>query len=266
MLGHDGEARRIEAAAMDPERLLEAALSHSVIPSLVEKARGDAPRPSEEDRDTLLRRVLRGDREGALSIGRRCILAGIRPMSIHEHLVAPVARSLGRAWEADDCDFVTVTCAAQILEEIVREIGQVAPALPQAGGRQTRAILLAAAPGEQHALGLAVLRDAFERAGWTVCVSLGTSATGLMAQVAGRPVDVLGLSVGADRNLSALPALITEVRKVSRNPAISVMLGGSAILRRPETGVRVGADAIAIDAETALDEASRVVSDAQART
>lgn len=249
-------AREAEAGAMHK---LRAALSERVIPSLVEQARRDAPVPDDALRDMLLRYALRGEREGAIALVTRCVQAGMRPEVLSEDLLGEVARALGRGWEDDACDFVAVTCGVDLLEALLREIRQLAPPrlVPTPPARPT--VMLANAPGEQHVFGLSVLRDAFERAGWEVTRSVGGAAPALLAQVTAQHFDVLALSVATDRHLSTLPALMKSARRLSTNPRLRLLVGGAAILRHPETGTRVGADAIGLDAETALVEASRLL-------
>lgn len=238
--------------------LLHAALSTSVIPSLVERARRDAPVPDDAMRDTLLRLALRGDNQGASALLSDAVTSGIRPISIGEELITSVARALGAMWEDDSCDFVTVTCATRVLEELVREMRQLTPPRLPANIADRPVILLAGAPGEQHVLALSLLSDAFERQGWEAPRAVGNSAHALLAEVSARHFDVLGISVATDRFVSMLPELIAATRRLSKNSGIRILVGGAALLRQPETGTRIGADAIALDAETALREASRL--------
>ncbi|MEM9762299.1 MAG: cobalamin B12-binding domain-containing protein, partial [Pseudomonadota bacterium] len=247
-------AREAEAGAV---HRLRAALSERVIPSLVEQARRDAPVPDDALRDMLLRYALRGEREGAIALVTRCVQAGMRPEVLSEDLLGEVARALGRGWEDDACDFVAVTCGVDLLDALLREIRQLAP--PRLVPATRPSVLLASAPGEQHVFGLSVLRDAFERAGWEVTRSVGGAAHALLAQVTAQHFDVLALSVATDRHLSTLPALMKSARRLSTNPRLRLIVGGAAILRHPETGTRIGADAIGLDAETALAEASRLL-------
>lgn len=238
---------------------LHATLSQRVIPSLLEQARREAPVPDDAMRDMLLRHVLRGDRDGAVALVTRGVQAGMRPDALADELLSPVAQSLGRGWEDDVCDFVAVTCGIDMLETLQREIRQLVPPRLVAAKGERPSILLASAPGEQHVFALSLLKDRFERAGWEVARSVGSAAHALLAQVAARSYDVLGVSVATDRHISALPTLVKSARRLSKNPRLRLIVGGAAILRHPEAGTRIGADACALDAETALAEASRLL-------
>ncbi|MEO0957939.1 MAG: cobalamin B12-binding domain-containing protein [Pseudomonadota bacterium] len=149
---------------------------------------------------------------------------------------------------------------------MLREIRQLAPPRLVAASAARPAVLLASAPGEQHVLGISILRDAFERAGWDATRSVGSAAHVLLAQIAAQHYDALALSVATDRHLSTLSALVKSARRLSKNPRLHVLVGGAAILRHPETGTRIGADAIGLDAETALGEASRLLKETKVAT
>ncbi|MGF1553818.1 MAG: B12-binding domain-containing protein [Paracoccaceae bacterium] len=237
-----GGAKTIEAA-------LSGMLTGAVIPRLVARARESAPVPVDAQRDLLLRLVLRGEREGARALVERCVGAGMRADAIAEGLIAPVARGLGRGWEEDTCDFVAVTFATALLAELMTRLREIDP--PRFGRAlgERPSVLLGPVPGEQHGLGVAIVADAFERAGWEVHRTEAPTASGLLAQLAAQSHDALGLSCAADRNLDGLGELIAALRRVSRNPGLGVIVGGPALLRRPEAGTRSGADAVAIDAK-----------------
>jgi methanogenic corrinoid protein MtbC1 len=69
-------------------------------------------------------------------------------------------------------------------------------------------------------------------------------------------VDVAGFSIGAKSHLDSLTRIISQLRRVSRNRDISIMVGGPLILLHPELVARVGADVWARDAQTAVRQAS----------
>ena len=60
--------------------------------------------------------------------------------------------------------------------------------------------------------------------------------------------DVVGLSLSSDVILPALATAAAEVRRVSRNPGIRVLVGGPYFARSDGDAGSVGADACAVDA------------------
>lgn len=235
------------------EEMLKRMLSQNVIPRIVEKADRDRPVPDDSLRDRLLAITLRNDVAGARALCRDCVARGMRPEVVMEKLLAPVAVSLGRSWEEDSCDFVTVTLGmrtlAAALDDLRRDSRTPMPT------EHAHKVLLALAPGEQHSFGIDIVTDAFQRAGWSVDGLRDASRAALLGAVMRRSYDVVGLSVGSERHLSQLPALIMEVRQNSKNPRVAIALGGPALILDPAAGSRIGADWIAIDAEDAVARA-----------
>jgi methanogenic corrinoid protein MtbC1 len=71
--------------------------------------------------------------------------------------------------------------------------------------------------------------------------------------------DVVGFSIGSERFLPDLAKIIRRVRRASRNRCIGVMVGGPLFHDRPEMVARVGADASAADASSAIAIATDLV-------
>ena len=65
----------------------------------------------------------------------------------------------------------------------------------------------------------------------------------------------VGVSAGGDCRLEGLAAWISSIRAVSKNRAITIMLGGPHFVARPELAALFGADATAADARTAVRQA-----------
>jgi methylmalonyl-CoA mutase cobalamin-binding subunit len=166
-------------------------------------------------------------------------------------LLAPAARRLGRMWEEDACDFVTVTLGVYRLSQLMQETEAVAGEVPVRRDVDRR-ILLLPAPGEQHSFGVSVVADAFRADGWWVRSAPAASRSQLQRLVQDEWFDVIGLSVSSERFLKGLPTCIRAVRETSCNPRSFVMLGGVAVICQPERARFLGADAVAEDAVNAL--------------
>ena len=68
-------------------------------------------------------------------------------------------------------------------------------------------------------------------------------------------IDLVGLSVGISDHVAPLADLIKALRGASRNPALQVMVGGPLMLAHPEYVSSLGADFMAVDAPTAVNQA-----------
>lgn len=148
---------------------------------------------------------------------------GLDLASVLLHLVAPAARLLGDQWKADLRSFTEVTTGIGTLQQVVHVLGPAfASALPERGQ-----IVLTAAPGEQHTLGLSVLAEFLRRAGWAVHLMPSATSADLLYLVSNDFIEAIGFTVSTPTALAQVGPLITSLHKASKNPDLTVMLGGS---------------------------------------
>lgn len=183
---------------------------------------------------------------------------GVSVDTLFVELLAPAARHLGTMWDDDTADFVAVTMALWRLQEIVRELSAREP-IAQHGDDVGRRALFSVMPGEDHSFGTVLVEDVFRRAGWTTGLLTQCSTSELLATVARDAYDVIGLTVTGDRHCQTVPAIINGLRSVSRNPKITIMVGGRIFSENPDLATQLGADATAADATSALAVARDLV-------
>lgn len=183
---------------------------------------------------------------------------GIRAEALCLDLLAPTARHLGELWEADLCDFIEVTVGLGRLQQVLREL---VPSLYEGveSGPSGHRILLAPAPGEQHSLGLLIVREFFRVAGWEVHGGSTLVESEAKAMLHREWFDAAGLSVGSDCRLDDVAAFIRSIRAASRNQGIGILVGGPIFIKHPDYVDRVGADATAVDAPQAVARAEALI-------
>ena len=71
--------------------------------------------------------------------------------------------------------------------------------------------------------------------------------------------DVAGFSIGSEDRVENLAHTIRQMRRASRNPEITVMVGGPLFLSRPGLVAQVGADMTAEDAPGAVRQANELL-------
>ena len=184
---------------------------------------------------------------------------GLSVERIFIEVLAPAARWLGDEWTEDRIDFLDVTMGLWRLQEVLREI---AARYPSCGSERStpRSALFAPFPGDQHSFGASMIDECFARAGWDTELLLSPTRATLLERVGARHFDLVGLTVSNDCHIGPLSSLVTAVRNVSRNPNISVMLGGRVLTADPGLAERVGADATAATATDALATADLLLS------
>jgi methanogenic corrinoid protein MtbC1 len=183
---------------------------------------------------------------------------GVTVETIYLHLLAPAARRLGAWWDEDACDFVDVTMGLWRCQEIVHALSALIPGAAPVAGAERRA-LFAPAPGEQHGLGALIVEEFFRRDGWQTWSVPALDADELVALVAGRAFDIVGLTVSVERHVEPLRRSIAALRKASRNPDILVLVGGRVFTERPDLAAEIGADGTAADGALAVALADRLL-------
>jgi MerR family transcriptional regulator, light-induced transcriptional regulator len=220
-------------------------LESDVIPRLV-GAHAKQPRaavhlePREVDSFVgLLRKGTEAELAASIGAIRR---RGFSVEALFIELFAPAARHLGELWDADRCDFSTVTICLGRLQRLLREWS------PSFGTEvehpaNGRRILLAQHPEEHHSFGLSMVAEFFRRAGWEVLGGVGGAVPDPSAQVSREWFDAVGFSIGSETRIDWLKERIAQVRKVTRNRSVVVLVGGPLFVLQPAWAQSVGADA-----------------------
>jgi len=220
-------------------------LESDVIPRLV-RSHGvalhtlEAPDPAEIDAFT---RLLHEGNDRDLNATIEALrLRGLPIGAIYIDLLAPAARLLGEWWSQDLCDFSCVTVALGRLQRILRDWS---PAFgtevqPPPNGRR---ILLGQHPDEQHSFGLAMVAEFFRRAGWEVLGGVGGAVPDPSGEVVRDWFDVVGFSLGSELRVEWARERIAEVRRLSRNRTVVVVVGGPLLDVDATWAERLGADA-----------------------
>lgn len=188
---------------------------------------------------------------------------GVPLVQILLHLLAPAARELGELWDADEVDFTSVTIALCALQQLMRELTRVVdPEWEGQSRSDDRRVLLAPFPGEQHTFGVLMVSEFFQAAGWEVAGHGALTGQELLRIAGGEWFAIVGVSIASDTVLEDVTSLIEKLREVSKNRDVSVLVGGRPFAADPELFRQVGADASAVDAETALAVAEDLLASA----
>lgn len=175
----------------------------------------------------------------------------VTPESIMLDLFAPAARLLGEMWCRDDANFLEVTLGLGRIHRQLRRLPLLNRSAPVRG-----AVLLLPVPGEQHIFGLRIVQEFLLRAGWRAHLAVAEDIAALRRLVAERPYDIIGLSISGERLLPVLPSVINDIRAVTGNRDIRIMVGGAILNGSGDGGLEIGADAIIRDAQGAVEQAN----------
>jgi methanogenic corrinoid protein MtbC1 len=214
---------------------------------------GDGSRTTDNPADVLklTELLLTGNRQEVMQLVARASGNGVSRAGILLYLFAPAVVRLGELWEADACDFADVTIAVGTLQQTLRSLS--------AGGHEQvkwasaqRSILLTPGCGEQHTFPVQMLEFFFQQAGWDVEAWLEFDRFRVCQLLRRRHLGAVGVSISCDSLLDKLESDIDSMRRASRNRSIVILVGGHVFKGRPDLVVRVGADATADDAPSAV--------------
>lgn len=259
-LDDDGERLAWLVRTIQSEIIPRLVLAHGEAEAGRLPCAANAPRlgPGPTEIDQLAALAIGSDPEAAAAFIDALRLDGLPLDAVYLEVIAPAARTLGHLWETDECDFTQVTLGLWRLQRIVHTLSPVFQAAAAAGPAGRRA-LLAAVPGSQHSIGVLMVREFFRRAGWEVGGDSCESAEQILHAVHTEWYDVAGFSIGSETHVERLARLIEGLRRVSLNPRIGVLVGGSILASLPELVPLVRADATAKDAPNALRAAQSLI-------
>lgn len=215
--------------------------------------------PDDTDVAELVRLLLAHDVQVAAGYVASLRQQGASLEGVCLKLLAPAARELGLMWEKDECDFMQVTVGLCRLHQVLRDISAEWRADDLSAGVD-KTILLAPVPGEQHTFGIMLVAHFLRQAGWEVWHEFPETPAQLLEAVRRSWFAVVGLSVGCDSRLEEVANLIKDVRTVSHNRAIGVLVGGPVLVANPEVARLIGADGTAADGQCAVSQAERLCS------
>ncbi len=190
-------------------------------------------------RDDYLAALLAGDAARARHLIDRAVGDGLPVADAYLRILQPAMEEIGVMWEAGELSVAYEHYATSITQGILGALGPRMRVAPMSG----RLAVLCCTPGERHALGVQMVSDFLEGAGWEV-LNLGPSlpVADLIDLVESEQPDVVGLSTATADRLAGAEAALAALREVELPPY--VVVGGPAWrFVRYEEPALLGADA-----------------------
>ncbi|MHB2165690.1 cobalamin B12-binding domain-containing protein [Alsobacter sp. R-9] len=277
---HDGSQAIVAGPYIAPEILqgvdlparrqkLARIIESDIVPRLMTLHGGKAQAPSADDARptvdevaTLARMMIDPDVGPSSNYVSELKGRGLSTERLFLDLLSPTARCLGAMWENDKCDFIDVALGVARLQQVLSAFSA---SIPAPAVIEKRRVCMMTLGGEGHSFGISMVETFLRAGGWRVDSRRGVELAEIPGLMAGTWHAVAGLTIGTDGSLDELAAIIRSIRQTSCNPCIGIMVGGPPFAEHAELAARVGADATAIDAPTAVLLAQRLF-DLGART
>lgn len=152
--------------------------------------------------------------------------AGMTPLQVYHEMFTPALRAIGDRWESGDGGVDEEHQASVILWRLIGRMGHNF----STRGRQKGTVVLAAPPGERHALGLAMAADVLRSGGYGTLDLGADTPVGALESALMKTNDPTAVCLGVldPAMIEALrPMVLTSRRLLPRTSPI--VLGGSAI-------------------------------------
>jgi MerR family transcriptional regulator, light-induced transcriptional regulator len=193
--------------------------------------------------------LLAGHQCDALAVMNRCLESGRTLTEVELHVIQPSLYHIGERWQANQVSVASEHLATAIAH-LVMTAGLLRSPPPPAIGKR---VLLACVAGNEHAVGLRMVADAFQSSGWDVqYLGANVPSSAIVRHAAEWNVDLVGLSVSFAQQLRAAKETIAQLAERFGNARPAVIIGGLAINRFNKLAEVVGADAYSTDAPSAV--------------
>ena len=200
--------------------------------------------------------VLGGDRADALQAVLSAAESGVPIVDLYRHVLEPAQLELGRLWHMNAITVAQEHYATAVTQMVMAQLYRF-----MFTGRHSGGVLVAACVGDElHELGMRMVADHFEMAGWdTHFVGANTPVGAIVDLAAQRGADIVALSATMTYHVPEVAETIDALRADERTSAMPVLVGGYLFNLVPDLYLQVGADGYAPDARQAIETAKRLV-------
>lgn len=209
---------------------------------------GPVPEPLPEF-DAFRDAVLAGDRRRIGLLFQQALQREGSLTEVSVKLVQPVLYEVGYLWQQNKVSVAQEHLISALMQSVLSQGYALAEPIPAKGRRA----LFACVEGNHHTLGLQMVADAFEVAGWEVHFLGADTPTWEIVRYAEfiKP-ELIGLTVALPSQLKHLRATVTALRAAFTPNAPRITVGGLVINRFPALAARVDAEILGADALSAV--------------
>lgn len=211
--------------------------------------------PLKDEARRYLKYLLNGERKKARASIDELVQKGTDIKDIYQYIFQPTQYEVGHLWQ---CNKITVahehycTAATQLI------MSGLYPYIfsTQRIGKTMVACSIA---GELHELGIRMVTDFFELAGWdTYYLGANMPDTHLQQAAAEHRANLLAISVTLPTHVSTAAALIKQIKNNPDHSELTILVGGYPFLQHPDLWEKIGADGFAGNANQAIAVAEQL--------
>jgi len=200
--------------------------------------------------------LLNADRHSASKLILQSVEAGVPVKDIYQMVFQPVQREIGRLWQINKISVAQEHFCSAATQLVMSQLYPYIFSSRKNGKR----FIAASVGNELHEIGLRMVADFFEMAGWdTYYLGANTPSESIIKAVKQTNPDIIGLSATITFNLKNLKELIRAIRAEKLKINSKILVGGYPFNTSPDLWKKVGADGYALDAESALKFADNLL-------
>lgn len=190
-----------------------------------------------------LEACLEGDSARAIRQVEEALDDGVRLEDVYGGILVAAQREVGTLWHLGEANVAEEHLVTTTTERAMAVLAQRAPRRAAVG----KTVLAAAVSGNRHGLGVRILSDLFEVAGWrSICLGADVPADDLRLSAVYFNADLVLLSAALPVHLSATREAIVALRSLPEQSLV-ILVGGSAFRETDDLWQRYGADGQAND-------------------
>lgn len=249
-------SRLAQPAAREAGAILDAALAAFTAAPPVPASFIDPSAPLGELAARYLDALIRAERKAAADAVLGAAEGGTPVADIYLDVIQRSQREIGRLWQLSR---ITVgqehfcTAASQAV------IARLYPWIFSAE-RSGRRMVATCIGGELHELGVRMVADFFELAGWdSYYLGANVPTASILDAIAEQQADVVGISATMVAHVDPVRKLIAAIRDDARGRKVRILVGGYPFNLADTLWQAVGADGCAADAREAVQAAERLV-------
>jgi methanogenic corrinoid protein MtbC1 len=244
----------------EAQNLINKTISSEVVPKLVRKIhKQDSDKitsntsPFDDERvSNFCKLLFNDDSTEAFRRFDTYLAEGYTVTDLFLDLVSKSAIKLGKMWELDDCSFGDVTIGMTVLHQIVRSY---TTRLSHELKRKyiPGSIFLSPMPGQNHVFGAFILEAFLSAAGWDINSGFSHTKEDFLQEFSTHEYSIIAISVASDQSIDDCTTLISNIRNMSLNRRVKVIVGGFPFVNNSKLYKQVGADGTAQNALQAID-------------
>lgn len=198
--------------------------------------------------------LLNGERHKASDLIMQAVENKTSIKDIYLHVFQSSQREIGRLWQTNQISVAQEHYCTAVTQMIMSQLYPYIFNNEKIGRR----LVATCVGGELHEIGVRMVADFFEMAGWdTYYLGANTPTESIIQSLEEHRADVLGISATMNFHISKVEEVIQAVRTSPLSTTLKILVGGYPFNSAPDLWEQVGADGWGVDASSAIAVANQ---------